>query len=283
MEISIKRRDFFAIIDLLKSTKNPTYITLLSKHVEESEGFRTDLIEYLKTICDYQDLTKLINKLANTNAENPSKMFSLCKIIEKLILDSDSKFKNNVFLQSILLTSIMLVFYEDKKFIFRDKLVGIFLKIKILSKDEITILEKIRLFYLLGFYYFKNTSEFEAAVICFKKAGLVDNDPILLELESLIQLKNESEKKITEKSHLDASEIKHSDNVFANDINKYNNNDSMVEAAGDENANFNSDMEIENPEDFLPLEISPLFTGKKEDVRGCESKAVFFEKFSVDN
>jgi len=279
MEITIKRKDFHLLIDILKTSKNQNDIKILSKHLEESEGFRTALIEYLKTSSEYQDLNKLIQKLVNANTENLNKLFSICEIIEKLIFDFDSRYKKNIFLQSILLSCIMLIFYEDKKQTLREKLVQIFLKIKILSKDEISIIETIQFFYLLGFYYFKNTEEYESALDCFKKSGLADDDPILIEVANLIQLKNET--KSNEYNH---NPLKNNNNKYVHDSNDSNNNEindndirelsSVVKSEINKENNCvnqelsfieaNTDMEVDYPEDFVSLDITPLISVNKK-------------------
>lgn len=295
MEILIKRKDFPAIIEIIKSSKLEKDLLIFSKHLEESDSFRIVLIEYLKTSSKYHDLIKLIQILVDpfTQNLNLNKLILTCEIIEILIFDYESKYKNNIFLQSILLSCVIHIYYEDKKQTFKERLVQIFLKIKILSKDEITILEKIQLFYLLGFYYYKNTTEYESALDCFLKAGLVDTDPIIAEIKSFIQHKNQSNNnEIDRNSGIDNTNnsntidpiaeeysnlINSSENIC--DSNIGDNNLSNAFSAGHDTKKLdkdnyslnnelslieaNTEMEIEHPEDFDAIDVSPFLSGNK--------------------
>jgi len=192
MEISIKKKDFPTIIDILKRTRNQIDIKIFTKYLEESNEFRNALIDYLKYKSEYEELFQIVKKLVNLYVDCNPQIFLLCEILEILIFDLKSKYLNNIFLQNIFLSCIMLVNNNDKGKIYREKLIHIFLKIKILSKDEIAILENVELYYLLGYYYYKNTTDLNLALEFFEKEGIDDNANIILEIKNQIQLKRES-------------------------------------------------------------------------------------------
>jgi hypothetical protein len=256
MEIVIIQKKYSIIFNILEKSSNENDLKILTKSIIESNEFKENLINYCKSECKCYDLHYLFQKLINYNIRNFKALIKLCEILEKLLFDSDSQYEKNVFLHSLLFSLIILVLYDDKQEIYKDRIIEIFLKFKILSDSELKILEKIKHFYLLGFYYMKNTYNYESALDNFIKSGMNQNDDIIIQIKNLLLLKSDSKQIDINKS--DINDINDSDKVKDSNYNDFDN--SMVIQ---EIENENNVLNLDYPEDFDFLQISPLMTNKK--------------------